>query len=108
MVLTPSDIERIKEHGFKKEDFVEIVDGFFKLKNVEGHCVFLREGRCAIYGYRPIGCSLYPIVIEVDTGDITLDYECPLAATTTLEELNKARRFIQLILKELARAGNHC
>ncbi|MEM3138127.1 MAG: YkgJ family cysteine cluster protein, partial [Thermofilaceae archaeon] len=46
MVLTPSDIERIGEHGFKKEDFIEIVDGFFKLKNVEGHCVFLREGRC--------------------------------------------------------------
>lgn len=107
MILTPSDIERIEMLGFKREDFAEIRDGFYRLKNVEGCCVFLRGNRCTIYDYRPIGCSLYPIVIDAETGDVVLDRECPLAATTTPGELSKARRLARLILRELARIGNN-
>ncbi len=108
MILTTSDIERIERLGFKREDFAELVDGFFRLKNVEGRCVFFKDNRCTIYDYRPIGCSLYPIVIEAETGDVTLDRECPLSAATTPEELSKARRLARLILGELARVGNNC
>jgi Fe-S-cluster containining protein len=78
MILFRDDIERIKSLGFKLEDFTEFRDGFYRLKNVNGRCVFLSSGnKCRIYSFRPIGCRVYPLIYSLDEGPI-FDSECPL------------------------------
>ena len=101
MILTPSDIRRLEALGYRREEFAELREGFYRLRNVKGRCYFLRGGRCAVYEYRPIGCSMYPIVINVGTGGVELDEECPIAGETTDRELELARRYAKLVLREL-------
>ena len=101
MVLTPSDIRRLEALGYRREEFAELRGGFYRLRNVRGRCYFLRGGRCAVYEYRPIGCSMYPIVINVETGGVELDEDCPIAGETTEEELELARELAKRVLREL-------
>jgi Fe-S-cluster containining protein len=75
--------------------------GFYKLRNVKGRCYFLRVNRCTVYEYRPIGCSMYPIVINVAREDVELDEECPIAGETTDRELERAREYAKRVLEEL-------
>ena len=101
MVLTPSDIRRLEALGYRREEFAELRGGFYRLRNVRGRCYFLRGGRCAVYEYRPIGCSMYPIVINVETGGVELDEDCPIAGETTEGELELARELAKRVLREL-------
>ena len=101
MILTPSDIARLEALGFRREYFAVSDGRFYRLKNVDGHCVFFRDGRCIVYEYRPIGCSMYPIVIDLESGEVVVDTACPLAHTTSEAELKRARRYARLILAEL-------
>lgn len=101
MTLTPSDIKRLELLGHRREEFSIREGRFYKLRNVNGWCYFYRSGRCSVYDYRPIGCSLYPIVIDLDRLEIYVDEYCPLAKETRPEELEKARRLIPKILSEL-------
>jgi Fe-S-cluster containining protein len=101
MVLTPSDIRRLEALGYRREEFAELRGGFYRLRNVRGRCYFLRGSRCAVYEYRPIGCSMYPIVINVETGGVELDEDCPIAGETTEEELELARELAKRVLREL-------
>ena len=101
MILTPSDVRRLEALGYKREEFAVPRGGFYRLRNVKGRCYFLRGGRCAIYEYRPIGCSMYPIVINVERGDVELDEECPIAGETTDSELERAREYAKRVLSEL-------
>ena len=62
--LYKQDIERIKNLGYKEEDFV-YTDNFGNnyLKDKKGWCMFLKKGKitsCKIYGARPRICRLYP------------------------------------------------
>lgn len=85
MPLTLEDIERIRSLGYKLEEFAEFRDGYWRLKNIDGHCVFLRNGRCSIYEHRPEGCRYYPVIEE--DGGCTIDLEvCPFANMITKEE----------------------
>jgi len=78
MILFRDDIERIKSLGFKVEDFTEFRDHFYRLKNVNGRCVFLsNDNRCRIYPFRPIWCRVYPLTYSFDEGPI-FDPECLL------------------------------
>ncbi len=78
MPLTKRDIQRIENLGFKEEDFVRYVDGIPVLKTKEdGSCVFLEDGKCKIYKYRPDGCRLYPLVWVKGIERATLDPHCP-------------------------------
>lgn len=101
MVLTPSDLRRIEALGYVKREFTVFRRGFYRLRNVDGKCFFYRDGKCIIYEYRPLGCSMYPIVIEVENCEVTVDELCPLARETKREELAKAREFIKRVLEEL-------
>ena len=101
MVLTPTDVEKLVSLGYRVEYFAVEKDGLLRLRNVDGRCVFLKGGRCTVYEFRPIGCSLYPIVIDADSGEVVVDDLCPLASTTTREELRTAKLFAKLILEEL-------
>ena len=78
MPLTFGDIKRIRALGFEEKYFIREVDGWFQLRNIaEGHCFFLYDGLCSIYPYRPQGCTYYPVVFDLDRGEIVLDTECP-------------------------------
>ncbi len=106
MPLTDEDIRRIVSLGYKPKDFTVFRGGLWRLRNIDGRCVFLGEdGMCKIYEHRPIGCRLYPL-IEID-GRCVVDAEyCPYAYMISEEEVKRfCRDVIQLnrlleILKE--------
>ena len=99
MILSPSDIARIEDLGYKRSSFTYF-DGFFwRLKNVEGRCFFLREKGCIIYEYRPLGCRAYPVVYDEDEGFIA-DPECPASSTLSSQDLLRGAYLIRLVMKE--------
>ncbi|RLI82312.1 YkgJ family cysteine cluster protein [Archaeoglobales archaeon] len=77
MPLTAGDIERIKALGFDEDDFSVVVEGVRRLRNVKGACYFLKDNKCTIYENRPIGCRIYPLVLDED-GKVVVDEVCPL------------------------------
>lgn len=84
MLLTQEDLERIESHGHKREEFClppEKADGFWQLRNIESpigkKCYFLEDnGRCGIYEYRPDGCKLYPLILNLETNEEMIDEDC--------------------------------
>jgi Fe-S-cluster containining protein len=79
MMLSQKDIENIACLGYNKKDFVYLdTDGFFKLKNINGQCFFLKNNKCEIYDHRPQGCRFYPIIYDLDLKKAVLDEDCPL------------------------------
>jgi len=101
MILFREDIERISSHGEK--DFVVFRNGFYRLRNVGGKCIFLdEENRCRIYSIRPIGCRVYPLVYSFDKGPL-LDPECPLSQQVvyTCEEVEEGLKILEKVLKML-------
>ncbi|MFW9941715.1 MAG: YkgJ family cysteine cluster protein [Candidatus Thorarchaeota archaeon] len=83
MILSHHDIELIKKNhpnNLRKQDFVfKDNNNQFKLKNIEGHCVFLdfNTKNCNIYKYRPQGCRFYPLVYDINEVKCKLDEDCP-------------------------------
>ncbi len=59
-------------------------DGVWRLRNVDGHCVFYDPDskRCRIYESRPIGCRLYPPLNYDDEEGAVVDKACPPAWRT--------------------------
>ena len=103
MIVLNSDILKLRKLGFRVADFA-IFDGrYFRLKNVDGRCFFYdsESGKCRIYHFRPLGCSMYPIVYDVSLRRLVVDDECPLAGETLKEEYLRARKYLKIILKEL-------
>ncbi|GEM_PF-282743 len=101
MPLTQEDIRRITSLGYRLEDFAERgPDGVWYLRNIDGHCVFLdpKTGRCRIYQWRPLGCRLYPLVYDVESGEVTVDPECPKATSVNRDVVKRlAPKLIKLI-----------
>jgi Fe-S-cluster containining protein len=77
MPLSNADIERIKGLGFDFDSFVINIDGWLRLKNNDGRCVFNDGKHCLIYENRPEGCKLYPITYNEDENCAVLDEDCP-------------------------------
>jgi len=76
MPLSSFDIERILKLGYRLNDFAVRRGGSWQLRNSSGKCVFLSEGGCKIYPYRPEGCRLYPLVYDEDLGSAVIDTLC--------------------------------
>jgi len=101
MELSSEDIERLEEAGYRLEEFAVIEDGVTRLRNVDGCCYFysLAEKRCRIYGKRPLGCYLYPVVYLVNEGAM-VDELCPMGQTISEQELRtKAKILVKLLQK---------
>jgi Fe-S-cluster containining protein len=100
MLLSENDIIRLVKRGFSKNCFVKFDKlGYAQLKNREGYCVFLdrNKQRCSVYGDRPSGCRVYPVIVDVDVG-VILDDICPERATITEKEKKlKGERVINLL-----------
>lgn len=62
-VLNKDELLKIKRI-VKKNDFYEILsDNLFRLKLSDNDCIFFKNGKCSIYGARPLDCKLFPFDI---------------------------------------------
>jgi len=92
MLLSAEDITRLEKKGYSKESFVRFdAEGYALLRNRQGCCVFYntKKRRCEVYAYRPLGCRVYPVILDEELG-IVVDHICH--AQTTISEEEKARR----------------
>ena len=98
MLLTLEDIQRIESKGYKKENFCfsnEKTEGFWQLKNIDGKCYFLSNGKCSIYEYRPMGCRTYPLVFDLTDNDVIIDNDC--REPKWFADLNYEKEQIELV-----------
>ncbi|TFG28940.1 MAG: YkgJ family cysteine cluster protein [Promethearchaeota archaeon] len=82
MMLSKDDIHLILRHStnnLKREDFTIKIQGYFQLKNINGHCIFFDYSNktCRIYPFRPQGCRFYPLIYYKDTQSCLFDEDCP-------------------------------
>jgi Fe-S-cluster containining protein len=78
MTLTEVDAAQLEAAGHR--DFFFINDDHdLQLVNVDGHCVFLINGRCSVHDDRPEGCRLYPLILDLSVDRVVLDAFCPCA-----------------------------
>ncbi|MBD3193099.1 MAG: YkgJ family cysteine cluster protein [Candidatus Heimdallarchaeota archaeon] len=105
MILSLKDITRITALGFKIKDFCYLDEqGFYRLRNVNGVCFFLKNRKCSIYEHRPIGCRFYPIIFDFENDQAILDLDCPLIKEVSQERVRqfeeKIREFVFLLFRE--------
>jgi len=102
MELSSKDIKRLEETGYRREEFVVIDNGVTRLRNVDGWCYFYStaEKRCRIYGKRPLGCYLYPVVYLVNEGAI-VDELCPMGHTISEQELRMKGKILNKLLEKI-------
>ncbi len=86
MILTKEDISRISQTGYETKEFLVKRNGLRYLKNIEGKCFFLSENGCNIYDIKPQGCSLYPLIYDLENNVALLDPLCPHAEEFILME----------------------
>lgn len=93
MELLPEDVERIMALGYSLEEFARFDGEKWRLRNIDGHCVFLdvRTNRCTIYEERPIGCRIYPIQYDDHP---YVDRSCPTWHTVSDGEIRRIGKFL--------------
>jgi uncharacterized protein len=91
MPLSEQDIGRIRSLGVPEQEFCleSPGNGWVLLRNVDGRCVFHDGSGCEIYGDRPEGCRLYPIVFESERREAILDDECPYRGEFLITEKDR-------------------
>ncbi len=99
-MVSNTDIERLERLGHDIQKFVRYDrHGFVKLRNRHGFCVFYDsvKCRCKIYGHRPLGCRIYPVIYSEQEG-IVVDDLCPMQDTVSEAELGReGERLIELL-----------
>jgi Fe-S-cluster containining protein len=102
MELSSEDIERLEETGYRREEFAVIDDGVTRLRNVNGCCYFYapNDKKCRVYGKRPLGCYLYPVVYLVNEGAI-VDELCPMGQTISEQEFRTKAKILDKLLKKM-------
>jgi Fe-S-cluster containining protein len=75
MPLSIHDIRRLRGLGYPLADFMVMVGGERRLRNVEGQCFFLCDAGCRVYDVRPLGCRFYPLVVD-GGGRVMVDSDC--------------------------------
>jgi Fe-S-cluster containining protein len=95
MTLTEADVARLETAGHRDFFFVN-ENHDLQLLNVDGHCVFLVEGRCSVHDDRPEGCRLYPLILDLSVDRVVLDTICPWVRdfTFTQEDEVQLRRSV--------------
>ncbi len=108
MELLADDLERITGLGYALNQFAARgSDGVWRLRNVDGHCVFYdpNSKRCSIYESRPIGCRLYPLNYDDEEGAV-VDKACPAWRTVPPSEKKRLSRVLQLFVEETQRTDD--
>jgi Fe-S-cluster containining protein len=102
MPLTNEDIERIEKLGYKRQEFAVKVNGIYRLRNINGKCYFLDESnRCRIYDHRPIGCRIYPVILDVETNRAIVDDLCPMKDSVSRKDIKSAEKILRKLVKEV-------
>ncbi len=100
MMLSKTDIQLLESKGYNKSVFLRLdKQGYTKLQNRKGYCVFYDSGRssCRVYADRPQGCHIYPVVYGEEEG-IMVDGLCPMKTTVTDGEMvGKGKEVIRLL-----------
>jgi len=100
MLLSSGDVERLERAGYDRQKFLcHDSNGFVRLKNRRGFCVFydVEKCRCKIYRHRPLGCQIYPVIYSELEG-IVVDDLCPMKNTISKSELKrKGKKVMELI-----------
>jgi len=100
MLLSRVDIELLERAGYTGENFVRYDrQGFARLRNRKGYCVFydVERRRCKVYRHRPLGCRIYPIIYSEEER-IIVDYLCPVKNTISNNEIKrKGKNLIKLL-----------
>lgn len=100
MLLANFDIERLKKKGYSKRFFVRFDrDGYAKLRNRQGCCVFYdaEKRRCKIRAERPLGCRIYPVIYHEAKG-IIVDDICPAQGTVTKKQrTRRGKKALELL-----------
>jgi len=106
MILLPSDIRRIERAtGIPRKEFAVFDGVFYRIRNVNGRCFFLKSWGCSIYWAKPLGCSIYPLVFDEIEGPI-IDESCPLAHefARRCSDVRQALDLLRVFLAELEEA----
>lgn len=100
MELLVYDIERIESLGYKLEDFAVFDGGYWRLKSVDGYCVFydVSTRRCRIYKHRPIGCRLYPLIFDGE--GVSVDRTCPMWRKVPKREVERLAKYVVWFVEE--------
>lgn len=109
-VLTPEDTQRISEvtQTSRREFTTETSGTLANMKARSGKCYFYRNGKCSIYGSRPIDCRLFPFdVRENSLGNLVLVWyssACPkpIDAESYIEHAKSLLPEIQAYITEFA------
>jgi Fe-S-cluster containining protein len=102
MELSSKDVERLEGAGYRRGEFAVIKGGATRLRNVGGWCCFysLPDKKCHVYGKRPFGCYLYPVVYLMNEGAV-VDELCPMGQTISGQELATKGKILDKLLKKL-------
>ena len=90
MTLTEADATRLEVAGCRDFFFVNDDDDL-QLVNVDGHCIFLVDGRCSVHDDRPEGCRLYPLILDLSVDRVVLDAFCPWARDFTFTQEDRVQ-----------------
>jgi Fe-S-cluster containining protein len=102
MELSSADVKRLEGAGYCREEFAVMDGGVIRLRNVDGRCYFysLDDKKCRVYGKRPLGCYLYPVVYLVNEGAV-VDELCPMGQTISEQEWRTKRKILAKLLKKM-------
>ena len=103
MLLSALDIKRLEKKGYSKESFTRFdKNGYALLRNRQGHCVFYNNAKrgCDIYYSRPLGCRVYPIIQDEETG-IVVDSICHAQETISQSEKDQVGKKVLRLLKRI-------
>lgn len=103
MLLSEKDIECLERKGFKRDFFVHFdSEGYSFLRNYNGYCIFYNAEKrlCKIYGNRPLGCRIYPVIYDEDRG-ILVDALCPSCKLISEKQITKRGKKVINLLKNI-------
>jgi uncharacterized protein len=102
MELSSDDIRRLEGAGYHRNQFSVLNNYEIRLMNVDGWCYFysLDKRKCRVYGKRPLGCRLYPVVYSDDKG-VMVDKLCPMGHTVSKRESRTKGSVLRKLLRKI-------
>ena len=105
MMLSKEDIKRLVKKGYNKKFFLRYDKrGFALLRNRNGYCVFydVEKKQCKVYSDKPLGCSVYPVVLDIDDG-LFVDSICSAKDTVSNQEKAEKGKVVIELLEQIDR-----